>query len=817
MPPNKRDSKTRDPGESGRGRPDADELATRLEQAGEALEHSDDCGPAAGTRVGPYRLIRLLGRGGMGEVYLAEQLEPVQREVALKLLGKPGSNVDHGLTGAYFQIERQVLAGMQHPYIAQVFDAGTTEDGRLWFAMERVPGKTIIDYCDHHALDRRARIHLFGRVCQGVQHAHQRGIIHRDLKPANILVSRIDDRDLPKIIDFGIATSVADDRMERKTRGGSNSSSLRAGTLAYMSPEQLTADGERLDTRADVYALGVLLFELVAGRRPPEAENLETLEMFHQRLGGTTRGYETSAPNPSNKLRQALAASQNLDRELRAILAKALAPQREDRYESAAALGRDLQRYLNGEVVEAHPPSKAYHLRKLIGRNRLAVAAGCAVTLALIAGLAIALWGLVQVQSERDRAQAAADRAQQTAGFVQNILGSINPGYAQGADTTLMRRVLDDAAERAGRELVNQPDIQADIAYTIGRSFRSIGEYSAARRHFVEAVDLSADNPVQLEIHIRARVGLADLALIRGDHEEALEKIDAISADFPALGDDRPDLNWELLLSRAHALHARGHLDTAEAEIRQALANTSPDQTDTVDRQQRLEFLEILAKVLSDSLQLDEAETVYGQIRAEAESWDQTDAKRYLISSLGGQAIIYLHQQRNAEAEILLREAIAFGEAFYGVDHPMNTAALSNLASSLRHQDRPSEALPYYRRVHGLSVEQFGDSSQQAITASYNLGNCLHDLGAFEEAIALQRDALERAQARFSENTFFIGMLNLGLGRTLVDAGDPGEAIELLEAANVLLTESAGADFYRTVEARDLIDRARALLGPDYS
>src|SRR5699024_661074 len=231
-------------------------------------------------RIGPYRLLRELGRGGMGTVYLAEQLEPVQRNVALKLLCARRAG---GTRGAMFEVERQMLARMHHPAIAQVFDAGTADDGRPWFAMEWVRGEPIVEHVERHGLSMQQRLELFVRVCGGVQHAHQQGVIHRDIKPGNVLVDRVDGASMPRIIDFGVAAGI----IEQAGRSRLDTTD-RAGTRGYMSPEMLTGPAAEVDTRTDVYSLGVLLFELLTRQRPPPADNTPALEAIRKGLISST-------------------------------------------------------------------------------------------------------------------------------------------------------------------------------------------------------------------------------------------------------------------------------------------------------------------------------------------------------------------------------------------------------------------------------------------------------------------------------------------------------------------------------------------------
>ena len=460
--------------------PDDDRTVVDGSDSGVAAE-SD-----APERIGAYRLIRQLGRGGMGTVFLAEQLEPVQRKVALKLIGERRGG---GSAGAMFEVERQMLARMHHPAIAQVFDAGTADDGRPWFAMEWVRGEPILDHVERHDLDIEQRLDLFVRVCAGIQHAHQQGVIHRDIKPGNVLVDRVDGVSMPKIIDFGVATGIVEVAGERRS-----DTTDRAGTRGYMSPELLAGPAAEVDTRTDVYSLGVLLFELLTDRRPPPADETAALETVRRMLVGSVRTGEKAGSAGQG----ASPDTRRLPRELRWILARALAPARDDRYDSAAALAADLRRYLANEVVEAVPATRAYRWRKFLARNALAVGAASTVALALSVGLVVAIYGLVEARSQ-------ADRAEQIAAFATRMLSSIDPEVAEGAPTPVLDQVLADAAERVDSELAGQPEIRAEIELTIGKVYASLGQHALARRHLQSVLDLPTGNRRSRFISLPAR------------------------------------------------------------------------------------------------------------------------------------------------------------------------------------------------------------------------------------------------------------------------------------------------------------------------
>lgn len=751
--------------------------------------------------IGPYRLIELLGSGGMGEVYLAEQLEPVERKLAVKLLHCAQRE---SVSRALFEVERAVLARMQHPYIAQVLDAGETESGRPWFAMEWVRGEPILAYCKRHQLDQAARLSLFLRICQGVQHAHQRGILHRDLKPANILVSEIDGRHWPKIIDFGIATVLLGEGVPDQPV-----QSERAGTLAYMSPEQLSGDPASLDTRTDVYALGILLFELLTGLRPLIENSSAALTSFCAVL--QTRQVNLPVSVEPRFSPEAAAAARALPLELRWIIAQAIAAVRDRRYPSAAALAEDINRYLSQWPVEAVPQTARYRLRKFVSRHRLPVAAAGATVIALVLGLALATWGLTQAQAERDRAQIEAERAAQTASFVQNIFRSVDPVWAEGYDTSLLRNLLNDASARAVAELSTQPQVLADIQYTFGLAYRSIGELQAGREQLTSAVTLS-ETAGPTTVHLGASVALAIAEYHAADYEAALARSQRV---LQQLGEDRGDqraMRVAALNAQAGALQHLQRLDEAERLLLQALEMTEGASDDDVITE-RLEVLRGLAQVYSDGFQFEAAVVIYEQAIAESRAWNDPRAEGAGLNLLNDLAVALLRQQQYVEAEPLLREALERGERLYGIDHPALVMLISNLAGSLRQQGRAEQALTYYLRAREQVHALHGADHPMGIAVDFNLGNGLLDVGRIDEALDLHREVLDRSLRLTPDDRFRIGMYRLGLGRSALEANLGAEAVNSLCQALIDLEATAGPEFHRTIEAGELLQRARQSSG----
>jgi serine/threonine protein kinase/tetratricopeptide (TPR) repeat protein len=431
------------------------------------------------TELGPYRLLRTLGEGGMGRVYLAEQTQPVRRTVALKLV-RWGLGGDAGETRARFRAERQALAALDHTGIARVFDAGSSPDGRPWFAMEYIQGEPITGFARRRGLDIRQRIALLLPVCDAIQHAHQKGVIHRDLKPSNILV--MDDGGIgqPKVIDFGVAKPVssATDQRSYATHVGA-----LVGTPEYMSPEQAALGAADVDTRADVYALGLVLYELLLGVLPVAGEQLRGME-FHA-MCRLIREQPIARPSVRAAAQD---GSGPLPRQLRgdldAVLMKALAKDREQRYGSAAALAEDLRRYLSGQPVQARPPSAGYRLGKFVRRHRLPVAAAAVAGLALLVGAALAVHGLVQARRALAQAQWNLQQAELRNDVANSYADALRLVFGQDGDVERLTALLLAHATEQQAGWREQPERAALASFAVGRHFLSRNDYPTARAVF---------------------------------------------------------------------------------------------------------------------------------------------------------------------------------------------------------------------------------------------------------------------------------------------------------------------------------------------
>jgi serine/threonine-protein kinase len=543
-----------------------------------------------GTVLGPYKLLEQIGEGGMGLVYMAEQTQPVRRRVALKLL-KPG--LDTRQVVARFEAERQALALMDHPHIAHVFDAGTTAAGRPYFVMELVRGVPITDFCDQRRLPTRQRLELFVTVCQAVQHAHQKGIIHRDLKPANVLVTLHDTVAVPKVIDFGIAKAIGQPLTERTLF---THFAQMIGTPLYMSPEQAEMNGLDVDTRSDVYSLGVLLYELLTGTTPFEGKALRKAGLDEMRR--LIR--EQEPPTPSQRLHtlDAQACStvserrgvdsrrlgQLLRGELDWIVMRSLEKDRDRRYESASALAADVQRYLSDEAVAACPPSAGYRLRKYVRRNRRALATAGIVAVALVVATVVSTWQAVDVNAARKladerlanekeaRREASTEAAIARAvnDFLQgDLLGQVMsvPEFSEASAGTphlTVREALDRAAAKIGDRFRDQPLVEAAIRMTIGTAYYRLywSGNGLAVPHLERALELRRDHlgPDHPDT-LASMESLAAAYLFVDRHREAIDlRQRRVESGKATLGPDHP-LTLEFTHSLAWAYQHAGQWD----------------------------------------------------------------------------------------------------------------------------------------------------------------------------------------------------------------------------------------------------------------
>ena len=702
-------------------------------------------GPAAAIVIGPYHLLERIGQGGMGEVWLAEQKHPVRRRVALKLI-KAGMNTREIVTR--FESERQALALMDHPAIAKVFDAGSTPQGMPYVVMEYVAGVPITEYCDKHRLAMSERLELFVQVCSGVQHAHQKAIIHRDLKPSNILVTQVDGKPVPKIIDFGVAKAISQ-RLTAETMF--THAGALIGTPEYMSPEQANSGGEDIDTRSDVYSLGVVLYELLVGALPLDLTEIRDQAFFEL----LRRIREEDAPRPSTKLRtsseHSSVAARNrgtepaeLDKQLKgdldSIALKALEKERSRRYSSPSDLAGDIERYLHNEPVLAVPPSLAYRSGKFIRRHRLAVSASAVVALAVFGLIASLIIGSARVARERDRANREAQAAERVSDFLVGAFAISDPDESRGNKITA-REVLDKGARQIETDLAGQPALQARLMSTMGKVYEGLGLYEPARQLLDKAIGLQKKTlgPEHQETLASQRM-LARILQYQAQYpaaetlySETLQKQERL------LGSDAMDtLRTKANLGSLY--NEQGRYADAEKLLSETVKATT--QASGQNSPETMSALHSLAISYDGERQYAKEADIWEELyrlRSQTLGPDHPDT----VSSMQNLAYVYYKLGKAAEAEKLQRQGLEIGRRVLGNDHPSVLLAIGNLANTLLSEGKAAEAEPLQREALEGRRRILGPNHPETQYAIANLANILSAQKRYREAEALYREALQ--------------------------------------------------------------------------
>ena len=743
--------------------------------------------PTSGNVIGRYLLVEKIGEGGMGEVWLAEQQEPVRRRVALKLI-KAGMNSREVIRR--FESERQALALMDHPGIARVFDAGSTPQNTPYFVMEYASGEPITTYCDRRQLATRDRLDLFRQVCDAVQHAHQKAIIHRDLKPSNILAAEVDGRPTAKIIDFGIAKALTPNLLDDATF---TKAGALMGTPEYMSPEQALSSGEDIDTRTDVYSLGVVLYELLAGVRPIELPGA-SLATFLERLR------DDDPPRPSTRVTsQAAAAAKEVARkrqadpaqlvrqlggDLDAVVLKALEKDRSRRYATPAELSADIQRFLDHQPVLARAPSASYRARKYIRRHRFGVAVAAVAAALLISFGVIQSVQLRRTTRERDRANRVTD-------FVTRMFKVSNPSEALGNSITA-REILDRSSKEIDTGLAKEPDVQAQMMYVMAEVYDGLGLYPKAetlarramdiqgrvlgpsRPETLDSMDLLASvlneanrekeaeqvcrETLERRRHVQGpqhRDTLATMSLLGGilnqqgryPESEALHRELAEKA-ARVLGRDDPmtdKATHELAIDLAY----QGKLADAEKVFREILEHDS--RRYPRDHPEVMRDRSDLAACLQQQEHFAEAEQMYVSLIADSRRVLGPDHPRTLLA-MGNLALALSYEGKYPESEKLYREALEVKRKVLGPEHRSTTVTMGNLADVLRMEGHYAESERLFQETLAIQRRTLGPTHSDVLNDMQGLAEVLKAEKRYPDAEKLLQQCLEERRKAIGED-----------------------------------------------------------------
>jgi len=770
-------------------KPDQDtpsELADRVDQALEALWHGqtdgfdtlmdsqDSPGPGIGeifdsatnasdlqaiplpNRIGPYDILREIGRGGMGVVYEARQKEP-DRLVAIKVI-----RTDRNISPEriqLFQREVQSLARLKHPSIAAIYEAGRTDQGLHWFAMELVEGTPLMDYVDQPpggaVLKIADRMRLLAGICDAVSHAHQRGVIHRDLKPSNILVpgpgqeSDSANRSTRhvKILDFGLAR-IAD--CESAATLTADSTRIR-GTLAYMSPEQAWGDTAAIDMRTDIYSLGVVGYQMMTGRLP--------IDLRHRPIPEAVRAICDEKPPRLSTVNQKLRG------DIETIIGKALEKDPDRRYQSASQLEDDILRFLNNQPITARPPSVIYQLRKLFARHKIACSALMVTFLIATTGFIVSTRLYLQARSARIAETRHRQIAQEISDFLTSMLASVNPRVAQGKDTALLRELLNDAARRVQTQFANSPEVRAVVENVIGQSYHAIGEYELAEKFLTSAHDIA-----------RARFG--------PDNKQTLSSAHNLATLWCDLGklDQAIDLMTETLAIQRRVL-GNGHPDTM-----MAINNLG-------DFERNRNHLRKAETLLTEAVAL----------RRKVLGDDDPDT----LVSMNNLANIYTLENNLGKAETLTRDLLEAQQRVLPPDSPDVLVSLNDLAVILRKKNDLDGALELQAQALAGFQRTLGPAHMDTLITHYNYVALLKRKGKAQQALDALNGIIKTARDHLAPDHFLIGTFVAMRARIALEQGrlEPAEA-DAVESLHQL-RKTLDADHPSVRQATDLLARIR--------
>jgi serine/threonine protein kinase/tetratricopeptide (TPR) repeat protein len=699
----------------------------------------------AGARIGHYKLLEKIGEGGCGVVYMAEQEEPIRRRVAFKVI-KLGMDTKQVI--ARFESERQALALMDHPNIAKVHDAGATDTGRPYFVMELVRGIKITEYCDQNNLSTEERLSLFVQVCHAIQHAHQKGIIHRDIKPSNILVTLHDGVPVPKVIDFGIAKATTGQRLTDKTLFTAFQQFI--GTPAYMSPEQAEMSGLDIDTRSDIYALGVLLYELLTGQTPFEQKALVAAGLDEMRriireqepVRPSTRLSTLADPERTTVAKRRGADPPQLIHLLRGdldwIVMKAIEKDRTRRYETANGVADDILRHLSNEPVAARPPNRLYRLQKLVRRNKLVFVAAALIAAVLVAATGVSVWQAVRATRAETLAKQRLAESEAISKFLTEVFQSPDP--ERDGRTITVAETLGAAAKKLETDLANQPARRASLQATLGETYWGLGLYgeAIAMQEKVRDYYLATFGPEHPDT-LNAMEDLAGSYTHAGRHDEALKlREQVLPLSRKALGPEHT-VTVRAMASLADSYRDAGRYEEALKLQEQVLALRrkvlGPEHHHTIFAMRDLSDFYYNAGRRDESLKLKEEEVA---LRRKVSGLENT----YTLWDMGDLASLYDQAGRREEALKLREQVLALRRKVSGPEHPDTLWAMFALANSYDQAGRREEALKLREDLLVLRRKVFGPEHPDTLWAMHHLAHSYDEAGRWDEARKLREEAL---------------------------------------------------------------------------
>jgi serine/threonine protein kinase len=699
---------------------------------------------AVGAIVGNYKLLQEIGAGGMGIVYMAQQSAPVRRLVALKII-KPG--MDSKQVVARFELEREVLAKMEHPNIAKVFDAGTTERGRPYFVMELVKGVPITSYCDALELSPRERLELFIPVCEAIQHAHRKEIIHRDIKPSNVLVERFDAKAVPRVIDFGVAKAVNQGLTDKTlfTKHGAI-----VGTPEYMAPEQAEDSALGVDTRTDVYSLGAVLYELLTGKTPLEQAALPRPGLFES----LRRLREEEAPKLSSRLSKtkelaAIAACRKMEPaklarlmrgELDWIVMKAIDKERKRRYESASALARDIERYLADEPVEAAPPSIGYRARKVGRKYRGPLTAVAAIALVLVAATAVSTWQAIRASREEANArQSDAESKAVLAFFRDNVLSAARPEGLEGGrgHEVKLYEAIDAAEPTIATRFAGQPRVEAAVRGTLGSSYFYLGRPGDAVRQHERAWALRQKS-------------------LGPEHPDTMSSMDDLALAYRLDG----------RAAQAIPLHERG--------LRYWERKGGREHPETLKCKNNLGVALRLDGRAKEAIPLlDEVLRAYQAI------YGPDDPRS--LATMQNLAVAYRSADRAAEAVTLHETCLERTRRRFGAGHPETLSAMDTLASAYLEVGKVARALPLLETAWERRAGKLGADHPETLTSASDLAVAYQLSGRTSDAVRMFQEVVEARRRKIGPDHPETLSSENSLAMTWLAAGQTGKGVTLLE------------------------------------